>query len=275
MDLPEPGRCTWVVDGWDGDLVRAWREAQAALAAIALYPVAVTSWGGDDWISADLFSRFYFGDGEDASPERVIARARELSLKQALARFAEPSDWEVENWEDVLEAHVDAAEAHVGEAPSPEVWTGVARGDEIALERRLLTWEEERRPSSEPEPNESFAWFQPRGQPVGLALLPIDDPSHAAAYLSFYGAEGTGRHEALIRLSSEWQARFRARLVANWGTMLQFAVVAPPNTLEEAFALAVQHVQVAPCTTVLPGENRRGLARYLWRSERWFLHERP
>ena len=57
--------------------------------------------------------------------------------------------------------------------------------------------------------------------------------------------------------------------------MLQFAVDAPPDTLEEAFALAVQHVDVAPCTTLLPGENRRGLARYLWRSERWFLHERP
>jgi len=59
-------------------------------------------------------------DGEDASPERVIARARELSLKQALGRFAQPTEWEVENWDDVLEAHVDAAEAHVGEAPSPE-----------------------------------------------------------------------------------------------------------------------------------------------------------
>ena len=119
------------------------------------------------------------------------------------------------------------------------------------------------RSSGDPALNRSATSPSPgsirREQPVGLALLPIDDPSHAAAYLSFYGAEGTGRHEALIRLLSEWHARYRARLVANWGTMLQFAVDAPPDTLEEAFALAVQHVDVAPCTTLLPGETRRGL----------------
>lgn len=95
------------------------------------------------------------------------------------------------------------------------------------------------------------------------------------ARISPYGAEGSGRHEALIRLSREWQHRFGAELVASWGTMLQYVAAKPPTTLDEAFDLAAQQIAVAPCTTLLRGEGVRQLARHLWHGEQWFLHERP
>lgn len=57
--------------------------------------------------------------------------------------------------------------------------------------------------------------------------------------------------------------------------MLQFVAAKPPTTLDEAFELAAQHVRVAPCTTMLPGEGVRQLARHLWGGGKWFLHERP
>jgi hypothetical protein len=103
----------------------------------------------------------------------------------------------------------------------------------------------------------------------------VPESCNASAFLSFYGAEGEGRHEALIRLTREWQDRFGAALVASWGTMLQFVASAPPLTLAEAFDLAAQQAVVAPSTTILPGESIRELARHLWQGERWFLHERP
>ena len=130
--------------------------------------------------------------------------------------------------------------------------------------------------TDDPNIDLAFDWYEPRpNDPVGLVLLPIAEPCDAAAYLSFFGAEGDGRHEGLVRLMRDWQQRYGAQLVASWGTMLQFAVTSPPQTLEDAHALALQHVTVAPCTTVMPGVAVRDLAHDLRRSGGWFLHERP
>jgi hypothetical protein len=270
VPLPDGGR-TWVVTLPDGDLVSQWTRARDALAGLGLYPVAVTTWGERSWAAADLFNRFYYAD---AAPEAVIASARTLSAEDALARFRIEGEWAAENWDEIVEVQLEATQRAYGSAPDAAAVAGVPRGDEPALERRLLEWEEALRPTADRAPSVSFDWHQPQ-DPVGLALLPLSEPGHAAAYLSFYGAEGPGRHEALTRLMCSWQERFGAQLVASWGTMLQFVVSAPPPTLDAAFELAVEHTLVAPCTTLLPGETVRDLARHLWRGERWFLHERP
>jgi hypothetical protein len=206
----------------------------------------------------------------------VIARAQALSVEQALERFPPSDDWAREHWDEVVEGHLDRTEEAYDGRPDGSVLADVPVGDELELERRLLVWEEARRPTTPPEPSVSFDWFDPRpDEPAGLVLLPLAEPSHASAYLSFYGAEGPGRHEALIRLMHAWQQDFGAQLVASWGTMLQFVVALPPATLDAAFDPAAQQVRVAPCTTLLPGEGVRDLARHLWRGGRWFLHERP
>ena len=276
VPLPEAPGATWVIDLGGGDVVAAWREARDAVAGLGLYPVAVTTWGLPDWEAADLFSRFYYGGDEDAAPRSVIERSRALSVEEALLRFAFDDDWAAENWDDVVRHHLELTRRHAGAAPDAAMLADVPAGDELGLERRLMAWEEGHRPTDPPQLSESFGWFDPRPEdPVGLVLLPITEPCHAAGYLSFYGANGEGRHEALLRLMSDWQDRFGAQLVASWGTMLQFVVSAPPETLDEAFDLAAQHAAVAPCTTMLPGEGIRQLARHLWRGERWFLHERP
>ena len=276
VPLPEAPGATWVIDLGDRDLVAAWREARKAVEGLGLYPVAVTTWGLPDWPAADLFSRFYYGGGEDVAPRSVIARSRALSAEEALRRFAFDDDWGAEHWDDVVRHHLELTRHHAGAAPDAAVLADVPVGDERGLERRLMAWEEDHRPTDPPELSASFGWFDPRpDDPAGLVLLPITEPCHAAGYLAFYGADGEGRHEALLRLMSEWQDRFGAQLVASWGTMLQFVVSAPPRTLDEAFDLAAQHADVAPCTTMLPGEGIRQLARHLWCGERWFLHERP
>jgi hypothetical protein len=71
-----------------------------------------------------------------------------------------------------------------------------------------------------------------------------------------------------------WQA-YGAELVAHFGTMLQFVVSRPPQTLDQAFALAVQQNAVAPCTLALPGVSLREHVRALMCVDKWFLHERP
>lgn len=275
VPLPEGGGSTWVVDTPAGDIVPLWTEARDALKPLGLYPVATTTWGEADWVKADLFDRFYYGD--NSAPDTVISRSRTLTIEEALDCFPSSGEWAMENWEDVVTHHLGLTERHYGDAPGAADLGDARRGDELALERRLLNWEEALRPTPETGiRSESYGWYDPRPRdPVGLVLLPLAEPCHAAAYLSFYGAEGEGQHEALIRLMCSWQQDFGAQLVASWGTMLQLVASKPPATLEAAFDLAAQHVRLAPCTTQLPGEGVRDLARHLWRGERWFLHERP
>jgi hypothetical protein len=75
--------------------------------------------------------------------------------------------------------------------------------DEVALERRLLDWEEARQPTPGPRRGH-LDWFDPR-QPCALLLLPTPMSDEVPAYLSFYGAEGTRRHSSSAKHSnSPW-----------------------------------------------------------------------
>lgn len=117
---------------------------------------------------------------EAAAPDAVIARARALSVGQALEHFAVEQDWARENWDEVVEGHISATARAYGRRPDLAVVVDVPRGDELALERRLLAWEETERPTTAPEPGISFDWFDPRPNgPVGLVLLPLAEPCHA------------------------------------------------------------------------------------------------
>jgi hypothetical protein len=174
--------------------------------------------------------------GEEASPAEIIERAATISAQDALAALRHDEN-------------------------------------DYAHERARFEQEERERPTTAPQHVDHDDWYLPDN--CTLLDLPITHSEHAVAYVSFYGAEGKGGHERLIAILRSWRERFGAELVANWGTMLQFAVARPPQTLDEAFVLAIEHDLVAPCTLALPGETVRDHARFLWRRPTWFLHERP
>ena len=277
VSLPEDAGATWVVElPPDDDLVGAWTATRDAVADLGLHPVAVADWGDDGWPAADLFSRFSYGEGPGTGPAQVLARAEELSVDAARDWFRRRGPGDAgDDWGEVVAFELEVTEREVGARPDDDVWAGVRHGDAIGLERRLLRWEQERRPTEPAAPSTRFGWFDPTGMRTGLVLLPVTAPADSLAHLSFFGADGRGGHEALVRLARDWERRFGAELVANWGTMLQLVVARPPAELDEAFDLAVELVTVARCTTALTGESTRHLARHLWRGERWFLHERP
>lgn len=249
------------------DLRAEWARAQQRGGG---YPLAVSSWERKP-VDDDVFSRFYYGDG-DPSPAEVIERAAALTAEDALApRLAREREWEAENWDEILSWQLDNTRRRVGRIPED---FGRPDPDQLALERRLLAWEEDQAPTKGREDGGHIDWFTP-DDPCSLLLLPITQPEHAVAYVSFYGADGEGGHERLIAILRSWRERFGAHLVANWGTMLQFLVVRPPRTLEAAFALAVEQSLVAPSTLSLPGVTVRDHARALLDRGEWLLHERP
>lgn len=57
--------------------------------------------------------------------------------------------------------------------------------------------------------------------------------------------------------------------------MLHLTVTRQPESPDEAFALAAEHVLLAGCTTSLPCLSVRHHARVLRELDRWLLRERP
>jgi hypothetical protein len=72
-----------------------------------------------------------------------------------------------------------------------------------------------------------------------------------------------------------WEKRYGAELVANLGTMLEFTVARPPQTMAEAWELAVEQDLVAPHTIGGPCLPLRAHARALLQRPTWLLHSRP
>ena len=68
---------------------------------------------------------------------------------------------------------------------------------------------------------------------------------------------------------------FRAELLANHFTMLQFVVLPKPVTVEDAWPLAAEQELVAECAVVLGGITRSHHARILVNRDSRFCHERP
>jgi hypothetical protein len=78
-----------------------------------------------------------------------------------------------------------------------------------------------------------------------------------------------------VALARRWNQQFGAELVAHYGTVLQFRVLRPPATLQQALRLAWEQQTVAECTTITRGVPLFEHARVLVGRDQWFLHERP
>jgi hypothetical protein len=274
LTIPNSDEVAFAVGIDPGELRDAWRDARGRLDRLGRWPVAATAWDGDV-DGDDLFDRHFF-DG--ASPAAVLARARELTVDDALARLRQTWPDEVfdERWEQDVDAERARTIDRVGTAPPREELLAL-RPDAFALERRLLEAEEAERPTTEAEAGDHLDWFEPDGQPVVLTLVPTRRSAEAAAYLSFFGADGLDGHAALVRMLERWEERHGAELVASWGTMLQLTVARPPTDVERAFELATEQVLVAYDTIALPHPDVtvRAHARALLGRPEWFLHDRP
>lgn len=251
------------------EVLAAWQCARAVLEQTERWPVV-----GCD---VDLFNRFPYdhGAGGDTSVRGILARADKIDAGEVIADLARADD--AGSAYDQLEPfELMCTRQLVGDAPSPDE-VRHALGSQLThsrLDRWLLDWEEARRPPRS-ELGAHLEWFEPSGMDVAVVLLPTVNGWHTPAYMSFFGAEGPGGAEKLVAVLRWWSQRYGAELVAHYGTMLEFVVTRPPETLEEAWRLAHEHELIAPCTTLLPGVPLRQHARALVGRSTWFLHERP
>ncbi|MDX6687493.1 MAG: hypothetical protein QOF86_3621 [Baekduia sp.] len=266
--LPDPDEVTFEIEIELAELRPVWQLARGLVDRLGRWPLAVGRFGHS------VYDRFEYR-GQDSGPAAIRRRASLLTITDVLdvdtKNYAESR---ARDWSALLERHLTKTRQRVGEAPSVEdVARAVHAGDEIALERLLLGYEDERRPLSEIEFDGYMAWGKPR-EGCKLTFLPTWRTEETLAYVSWFGSGQTSPEHALCGLRS-WNTRFGAELVASWGTMLDFVVRRPPEDLDAAFALATEHAAIAPATMGLAGLTIRDHARALMHRREWQLHERP
>ncbi|MGC4746857.1 DUF4253 domain-containing protein [Micromonospora sp. DT201] len=112
-------------------------------------------------------------------------------------------------------------------------------------------------------------WYTPDS--VLLMLLPTTDVRSSGYWIDFYGALTREYQQRLAEVLAQWRHRWDARLVASWGTMLQFQVGRRPSPGDEAWTAAGQLKALAPNLEL----SRWEVAVALPAGDAWFVHDRP
>ncbi|HTJ33021.1 MAG TPA: DUF4253 domain-containing protein [Dactylosporangium sp.] len=112
-------------------------------------------------------------------------------------------------------------------------------------------------------------WYTPDS--VLLMLLPTSDVRSSGYWVDFYGALTREYQRKLAEVLAQWRHRWDARLVASWGTMLQFQVGRRPAPGDEAWTAAGQLKALAPNLDL----RRWEVAVALPAGDAWFVHNRP
>lgn len=271
--LPD-GERVWALrstsDAWFDD----WEGLRALVPATGRWPLAVTSWGAE----TDPLNRRGVDprSGVDEGPAAILGRLDAVDVDASLDRLeAESLPMPLDEW---FEFHEDATRRRCGDAPGLDELQAALGPEprEMEIERWMLHWEVTRGGPASIEGDDApyLDWFEPRGQPVQILLLPRPEPWCAAAYTGGYEWEYPDRdlRPALFR---RWSDRYGAVPAANWDTMVQLVVSRPPTTVEDAFELARSMDLLWQDTVGRPGVTVREHAFDLVGRPRWFLHLRP
>jgi hypothetical protein len=112
-------------------------------------------------------------------------------------------------------------------------------------------------------------WYTPRS--VVLMLPPTGDVRGSGYWVTFFGAPTLEYRQKLAEVLVQWHDRWDARLVASWGTMLQFQVGRRPAPGDEAWTAAGQLKGLAQNLRLRLWE----VAVALPAGDAWFVHNRP
>jgi hypothetical protein len=249
------------IDSEDSDsLLRAWRVAHGLLPVTGRWPVLMTTDGVEDL--------------EDQTPLDAEAAMELRSLDRA-ARIVDP--WPTfQRWDDgppdvELSFYTQGfygvdVTAEVLPRVVPDVGRQLllrAAYDRVLSDADLTAQVLERTRGV----LSTDCWYVPDN--VSLLLLPTALPWLAPDWINFYGA--LGHREAFAAALWQWHERWDARLVACWGTMLQFDVHRPPQLGDDAWTAARQLLALAPNFDIHQWE----LAVAISIGDAWFVHNRP
>lgn len=266
---PEP---VLMIECSSHERLSGWKVLRELLPATGRWPIFTCGWIDDIPTELAIPSAAL-----EPGPAELVRRSLVTSVPEALERlpYARTA---FDVWDYWVEDRLGELSSHFGSSPSMTDARAAlpSTATELDVERWLFEWERTNFPdwcgSLDKEFDDSYA---PEGQLTALLLLPTQHSWHALAYLDFYGSEKPGEPELAMTLLRTWENQFDAELWAFYGTMLEFVVNRPPQSIDETWSVATQHHTLAPCTNQLPGVNVREYAHWLTGRKTWHLHERP
>jgi hypothetical protein len=259
-----PSGTVLVADVDPDRLHEAWQAADALVPVTGRRPVLVT----DDFDDT-LRMRPEPAPGPSESELRAFAEAAESSEPWLAYRHYSEDD-EVDEGEveyyarGTAGADLTALVADVA-LPTPRQTLERALYDRLLAEPDLHA----RMLDSVRFVTQSDYWYTP--DRVLLMLVPTSDVRGSGYWVDFYGALTPEFQRRLAEVLAQWRHRWDARLVASWGTMLQFQVGRPPAPGDEAWTAAGQLKALAPNLDL----SRWELAVALPAGHAWFVHNRP
>jgi hypothetical protein len=259
-----PSGTVLVADIDPNRLHEAWQAADALVPVIGHRPVMVTD-DFDDTVRIQP----EFEPGPSESELRAFAEAA-ASSEPWLAYRHHSEDDEVDEGE--VEYYGRGVAGVDLTALVPDVALPTPRQ---ALERALYDWLladadlHARVLGSVRFVTQTDYWYTPDS--VLLMLLPTSDVRSSGYWVDFYGALTQEYQWTFAEVLAQWRHRWDARLVASWGTMLQFQVGRRPAPGDEAWTAAGQLKALAPNLDL----SRWEVAVALPAGDAWFVHDRP
>jgi hypothetical protein len=247
-----------------------WTSARSSLEGSEWWPIAVGGWGErtPEWTVRRSHPR-----RPQRLPEEIISASLPLDPRAALSEIGRTYPYD-----DWLDYHLSCTRRWCGSAPAEEeVRAALDPSEDLeALERWLFEWEQKNCREAQIRNDHYPDWFEPIDATY-LLFLPIEKSEHSLAYVPFYGEEAVvgATPERQIAVLRSWREDYGAELIANWGTMIQFVVERPPQSVEQSWGLAWAQDALAPYNFSGPAIPVREAARGLIGRGRWMLHERP
>lgn len=244
------------------NLLETWLTARSRVEQTGRWPIVVEPW--DDL--EDYLDRYDFRSEKlhQLNPTELQAKALETDVPACLKTWEQRAIESAAAW---METELEYTRVNYGR--SPQASELAACQTHLELDKALMDWEESQGFGADPTIPRHVDWHTP--SKPHLFLLPTPHSWATLTYMVWY-EQKTLAYTALLK---DWQERYGAELVCHYSTMLQFQVARPPQTVEAARELAIQHLLVAPCTLHLPGLTVREYTRALQGHATWFLHERP
>lgn len=255
----------------DRDQVRpAWDAAQSVIGQTGRW--AAISPGYSRQPELDLPQRRQHRLGDLAGPHAHIEGAARQAI-EAIHRTRRATWPEQPLDQRIVEAHRQSTQRLVGVAPEPSEVVDALGADSphAVVERWFLDWEDAH---GEPLTTvELPKWSFWPGEP--MLFFPTPNGPETLAYAPPYPGVPGASLDRVVAILEWWELRYQAELVANHGTIMDFIVRRPPETLEDAWEVTLEHELIAPDTFLLPGMPLRDYARGLVGHPTWSLHERP
>lgn len=286
-----PGDPAYVIELGKDRIKEEWALLRSMMDTIGRYPVVTLL----DDIDPDFFENiFSTSDGQLSWSEKIAAECSRADPSEFLSSGGHLKLYSPTRRSDKFE-WLDSPIGHsghplgkilqrFGDSPSNEEVRALHESGRLRtdaeLERWLLDWEIQHFDAAALLPHSTAyldsADFRQRG-PYVAVLVPTPRAWEALLYMGWDGLDQLKHDHAVEQATAlrVWQEKYGAELVGAFLTTLHVKVATRPQTISEAFDLAMAHYHFASDTMSLSRTSIRDHARALLSRDEWYFHSRP